>query len=226
MKDKKEKYEKWILIVIGLAILIVAFSMFVNSTKSIAPLNGLMTPPQIILTQSIINTYASTSTPLLNQNGQTFSIAGEQPTNISYVGTPLTASFSIPITNLTSTTSTTAISTDCEPFVYDNTSQTVVSQGTAVSVLSSPYTSSISYTPTSSAVYIFGAICQTSKATYDITTNSWSAWSTPIVANQQQLFAVKIETTATPPPPPQFSLSGLLSSIIALISNFLHSIGL
>ena len=29
MKDKKEKYEKWILIVIGLAILIVAFSMFV-----------------------------------------------------------------------------------------------------------------------------------------------------------------------------------------------------
>lgn len=227
MKKKNiEKYERYALIIIVIASIILLSASVYPSTKSIVPINGLSAPPSFIITRSMINSYTSSATPLTATNGETFSIAGEQATNISYVGTPLTATFSVPVTNVTSTISTTTISTQCVPLVIllTNSTNTLMKEGTVVSVSSSPYTASISYTPTTTGIYIFGASCQTSTATYNISSNTWSAWSAPI--NQSQKFAVKVETPATPPPPPQFNLSSFINSIISSISNFLKSLGI
>jgi hypothetical protein len=222
MNKKERKDLEYVGII--LAVFLVAYFVFGgNAPKSLVYYNGLSQAPNYALTSGLVTTQ-----PISSSNSNLFSLSGAQPSNISYVGTQLTASMTIPISsaNITAQTSSTAVNTQCDDFVYDNTTSTIVSQGSVTSPSTSPYTASISYTPSAIGTYVYGAICQTSKTSYNIATNSWSAWSAPVVAGQSQLFAVKIVQTATPPPPPSFSLSALINEIITAITNFLQSIGL
>ena len=223
MRKKEKTYIEY-----GAGILLFAVAVyFLANNMNLKSISGINMPFQPSFVALNTNNFAGAH-PLITLNQQSFSIAGEQPTNISYVGQQLTASFSVPISsaNLSVTQSTSAVSTECDTFVYDNATQGISSQGTVSVVSTSPFTSSISFTPQTDGVYIFGAICQTATTSFNVATNTWNAWSSPVVANQKQLFAVKVETPTTPPPSPQFSLSALINSIVTAITNFLTSIGL
>lgn len=233
--DKMNKKNKKDLIYVGIivvALLVISFLYSQNgfSTASIAYYNGGLLTPQFSITSPLIAQQIIKHPPqrlVLNNGALTFSISGVEPNNLSYVNDQISASFSVPIGNVTQTTSTTAVSTQCSPFVYDNTTGAIVAGGSSpVSVTSSPYTTSISYTPTTTGVYVFGAVCQTSSTTYSAVTNSWASWSNPKVYGQEQLYAINVVQPATPPPPPSFNLSQLLDSILSAITGFLKGLGL
>ncbi len=230
---KKKERKDFVYAGIIIAVLIVVAFLYSNngfSTASIAYYNGGLITPQFSITSPLIAQQMIKHPPQqlkLSNGGLTFSISGVEPNNLSYINNQVTASFSIPIGNLTQTTSTTAVSTQCSPFVYDNTTGAVVAGGSSpVSVTSSPYTSSISYTPSSTGVYVFGAVCQTSSTTFSVTTDSWASWSTPKVYGQEQLYAINVVQPATPPPAPSFNISQLLDSILSAITGFLKGLGL
>lgn len=228
-KTKKDLIYAGLIIVILLAISYI-YSQEGFTTASIAYYNGGLITPKFGMSSPLIVTQMIKHAPqalTMNNEGLTFSIAGIEPNNISYVNHLLTASFSIPIGNLTQTTSTNAINTQCSPFVYDNTTGEIVAGGTnSTTVTTTPYTTSITYTPTTTGVYVYGAICQTSITSYSAVTNSWASWSTPKVYGQEQLYAVNVLQPATPPPSPSFNLSQLLDSILSAITGALRGLGL
>ena len=158
-----------------------------------------------------------------------FSISGlVQNSNTSVLGTIVIAKLSISINsaNLTQIGSNFAVNTQCAPFVYNNQTQQIVDSGQVSTVSISPYNTSIDYTAPSIGVYVYGAVCQTSKTTYNMSTNSWAAWSTPAIGAQQQFYAVKIVPQGTPSSPPNFNLSQAIQDFINSILNFLKQIGL
>ncbi len=158
-----------------------------------------------------------------------FSISGlVQNSNTSVLGTIVIAKLSISINsaNLTQTGSNFAVNTQCAPFVYNNQTQQIVDSGQVSTVSISPYNTSINYTAPSTGVYVYGAVCQTSRASYIASANNWTAWSTPAIGGQQQFYAVKVVPQGTPIPPPNFNLGQAIQDFINSILNFLKQIGL
>lgn len=207
-----------------IAVLILAYLMLNSNTLSFAGTNGLLPAPTLTVVPSMINGTILPLPPLYNA----FALSGVENNNLSYVGTPLSASFDIPISsaNVTSQSGNNAVNTQCESFVFDNTTSQIV-QSSAVKVVSTTsYSSSENYTPLSTGIYVFGAICQTSTTSFNIANDTWSAWSVPKVGGQKELFATKVVEPATPPPPPQFNLSQFISQIINDITGFLSSLGI
>jgi hypothetical protein len=207
-----------------IAVLILAYLMLNSNTLSFAGTNGLLPAPTLTVVPSMINGTILPLPPLYNA----FALSGVENNNLSYVGTPLSASFDIPISsaNVTSQSGNTAVNTQCETFVFDNTTSQIV-QNTAVQTVSTTsYSSSETYTPSATGVYVFGAVCQTATTSFNIANNTWSAWSVPKIGGQKELFATKVVEPATPPPPPQFNLSQFISQIVTDITSFLSSLGI
>ena len=218
--SKKKKKELGYAIGI-IAILIVAY-LFSHATLSIALPSGLSVTPAFQLITLLPNPQ---QTPQ-----QLFSITGAQPTNISYVGSPLTQTFNLPINETSGQSGNTYTYVECATFVtYNSTisSALTLEKNTTPEILTvSPYTSSITYTPQNTGIYTFAATCESSVSTYDPTTNTWSPWTPWSVLSPQQINVITVENKASPPAPQPFSFTQILSSFLTALSNFLKSVGL
>lgn len=220
MKKSDNRY-----VLIGAVVsIILIYLVYGSNTLSFAGTNGLVAAPTLTVVPTMINGTILPLPPLYN----TFALSGVENNNLSYVGTQLSATFNIPISsaNVTSQTGTTAVNTQCETFVYDNTTSQIVQSSAVQTVSIASYSSSETYTPTTTGIYVFGAVCQTATTTFNVADNTWAAWSTPKIGGQKELFATQVVEPATPPPPPQFNLSQFISQIVTDITGFLSSLGI
>lgn len=183
MKNKKSGMIEIVAlaIIIILAVALAGHSLSFASNTSPSPST---VPPALAPYGYNYNLIPHSTTPSIMN---LFAISGVNSTvsaNIIYLGNTISTTLQLNIPSYLRTTSwvagtTKMVDTSCGSYVWSNSTNTYVYESGIYNGTGSSYSPTLSYTPTSTGVYIVGAACITTNTTF--TNGAWTSWSTPNV---------------------------------------------